>query len=289
MKTDKTKIDFSKLDKPYLIAEIGINHNADLQIAKKLIDAAFACSWDCVKFQKKNPDLSVPEHQKNQPKETPWGQMTYLEYKHRMELGKKEYDLVDKYCRLKPIHWTVSVWDLDSLEFMKQYQLPFLKIPSALLTHVDLLKKSAQTGLPIVLSTGMSTIKEIDAAVKILDKYASQYVLMHCNSSYPSKLSELNLSFIPKLQKRYGCVVGYSGHEYGLDSTTVAVALGAKVVERHITLDHNMWGTDQAASIEPQGMDKLCRQVHSVPDLLGDGKKKVYESELPIRKKLRGY
>ena len=211
MKTDKTKIDFSKLDKPYLIAEIGINHNADLQIAKKLIDAAFACSWDCVKFQKKNPDLSVPEHQKNQPKETPWGQMTYLEYKHRMELGKKEYDLVDKYCRLKPIHWTVSVWDLDSLEFMKQYQLPFLKIPSALLTHVDLLKKSAQTGLPIVLSTGMSTIKEIDAAVKILDKYASQYVLMHCNSSYPSKLSELNLSFIPKLQKRYGCVVGYSG------------------------------------------------------------------------------
>lgn len=290
MKMNKNnKIDFNKLERPYLIAEIGINHNADLQIAKKLIDSAFACSWDCVKFQKKNPDLSVPEHQKNQPKDTPWGKMTYLKYKHKMELGKKEYNFINKYCRLKPIDWTVSVWDRDSLEFMKQYQVPFLKIPSALLTHHELIRESAKTGLPVILSTGMSTIKEIDAAVKVLEKYASQYVLMHCNSSYPAKLSELNLSFIPKLKKRYRCVVGYSGHEYGLDSTTIAVALGATVVERHVTLNHDMWGTDQASSIEPQGMDKLYRQIQSVSYTLGDGRKKVYVSELPIRKKLRGY
>ena len=281
-------LNFNNLQKPYLIAEIGINHNGDLQIAKRLVDAAFACSWDCVKFQKKNPDKSVPKQQKKIPKETPWGIMTYLEYKHKMELSKESYDHIDAYCRMKPIDWSVSVWDLDSLEFIKQYEVPFIKIPSALLTNDQLITRAAKTKIPIILSTGMSTIGEIDRAVRLLERHASQFVLMHCNSSYPAKLSELNLRLIPKLKERYGCTVGYSGHEFGLDSTTVAVALGAMVVERHITLDHMMWGTDHSSSIEPQGMDKLYKQVHSVRYILGDGEKRVYDSELPIRKKLRG-
>ncbi|MBI2100038.1 MAG: N-acetylneuraminate synthase family protein [Candidatus Vogelbacteria bacterium] len=285
-------MDFNRLTQPYLIAEIGINHNGDLQIAKKLISAAFACSWDCVKFQKRNPDKAVPEHQKNVPRETPWGKMTYLKYKHRIEFDKKHYDEIQKYCRMKPIDWAVSVWDLDSLDFMvKSYRddLPFLKIPSALLTNDELLVKTAKTGIPVIVSTGMSTLKEIDHAVELLKKYASQFVVMHCNSSYPANLLELNLRMIPMLKKRYNCIVGYSGHEFGLDSTTVAVALGAQVVERHITLDHTMWGTDQSASVEPQGMDKLYKQIRTVAGMLGDGKKRVYDSELAVRKKLRGY
>ena len=194
-------LNFYDLKKPYLIAEIGINHNGDLQIAKKLIDAAFACSWDCVKFQKKNPDKSVPKHQRKLPKETPWGPMTYLEYKKRMEFGQDHYDLIHKYCLAKPIDWTVSVWDLDSVEFIKQYEVPFFKIPSALLTNDKLIMAAAKTGKPIILSTGMSTIGEIDRAVKLLEKRASQFVLMHCNSSYPAQLSELNLRMIPELKR----------------------------------------------------------------------------------------
>lgn len=282
-------VDFNDRKKPYLIAEVGINHNGDLQIAKKLIDATFACSWDCVKFQKKNPDVCVPQNQKNVEKDTPWGKMTYLEYKHRMEFGKKEYDYIDQYCREKPIDWALSVWDMDSLRFACQYKLPFLKVPSAHLTNYELLKECCQTKLPIVLSTGMSTLAEIDKAVHILEKNASQFVLMHCNSSYPAKLDELNLKIIPKLKERYGCTIGYSGHEYGLDSTTVAVSLGAMVVERHITLDHSMWGTDQCSSVEIQGMDKLYKQISSVTKILGDGNKHLYEDEKAIRLKLRGY
>ena len=281
-------IDFKNLKKPYLIAEVGINHNGDLEIAKKLIDATHACSWDCVKFQKKNPDVCVPEDQKNLPKDTPWGKMTYLEYKKRFEFGKKEYDYIAKYCRQKPIDWTASVWDLDSLNFIKKYDIPFIKIPSAHLTNHKLLKASAQTGIPIVASTGMSTLKEIDEAVAILKKHASQFVLMHCNSAYPAKIDELNLKVIPALHKRYKCPIGYSGHEFGLTTTTAAMVLGAKIVERHITLDHTMWGTDQSASIEPSGMDKFYKQVNEMTRSLGDGKKRVYETEMAVRKKLRG-
>ncbi len=281
-------VDFSKLTKPYLIAEIGINHNGDLQIAKKLIDATFACSWDCVKFQKKNPALCVPENQKHSEKDTPWGKMTYLDYKYRLEFGKKEYDYIDTYCREKPIDWTVSVWDVDSLTFAMQFELPFLKIPSANLTNHDLLKQACRTKLPVIVSVGMSTLDEIDGAVKLLEKYASQFVLMHCNSSYPAKLDELNLRMIPKLRDRYQCVIGYSGHEYGLDSTTIAVSMGARVIERHITLDHSMWGTDHSSSVEIQGMDKLCKQIASVAKVLGNGEKTLYESEKAVRAKLRG-
>jgi len=281
-------IDFKKLKKPYLIAEIGINHNGDLQIAKKLIDTTFACSWDCAKFQKRNPDICVPEKQKSVMRDTPWGKMTYLEYKHKIEFGKKEYDYIDRYCGEKPLDWSLSVWDIDSLNFAMQYDLPFIKLPSAHLTNQELLKETAKTGQPIIISTGMSTIDEIDMAVGILDKHASQYVLMHCNSSYPAKPEELNLNVIPKLKARYNCVVGYSGHEYGLDSTTVAVSLGAMVVERHITLDHTLWGTDHASSVEIQGMDKLYKQINSVGKIMGDGRKRIFDGEKEVREKLRG-
>jgi N-acetylneuraminate synthase len=282
-------IDFGKLTKPYLIAEVGINHNGDLQIAKKLIDATFACSWNCVKFQKRNPLLCVPEKQKNIVKDTPWGKMSYLEYKHRLEFGKAEYDYIEKYCNEKPIDWTLSVWDLDSLKFAMQFDLPFIKIPSAHLVNDELLKQACLTKLPVIVSVGMSTLKEIDAAVKILEKEAFQFVLMHCNSSYPAKLEELDLLMIPKLKARYGCMVGYSGHEYGLDPTTIAVSLGAQVIERHITVDHCMWGTDQSSSVEIQGMDKLYKQISSVGKILGRDEKQIYDSEKVVRLKLRGY
>jgi N-acetylneuraminate synthase len=280
--------DFNSLEKPYFIAEIGINHNGDLQIAKRLIDASFGCEWGCVKFQKRNPDVAVPEHEKNKPRETPWGTMTYLEYKHRIEFGKKEYDYINRYCAEKPIDWTVSVWDLDSLKFALQYDLKFLKIPSAMLTHKELLKEAAASGVPILLSSGMSTLEEIDAAVAIVSAKAKSYALLHCTSTYPAPPKELNLRVIPALRQRYGCTIGYSGHEHDLEPTVIAVALGAKIIERHITLDHSMWGTDQASSLEVHAMSLLRRRVANIEDMLGSSEKKVTESEMPIRKKLRG-
>ncbi len=280
--------DLNNLKRTYLIAEIGINHNGDLQTAKRLIDGAFATNWDCVKFQKRTPDLCVPHDQKNIEKDTPWGKMTYLEYRHRVEFGIKEYDYIDKYCTEKPIDWTASVWDLESLKFMKKYKVPFIKIPSAMLTNNELLLEACKSGIPVLLSTGMSTLEEIDSAVLLLKKHASQYALLVCNSSYPARLDELNLRLIPAFKNKYGCTIGYSGHEYGLDPTTIAVSFGAQIVERHITLDHTMWGTDQSSSVEIQGMDKLYKQIRSVPQILGDGVKKVYDGELKIRKKLRG-
>ena len=281
-------VDFRKLKKPYLIAEIGINHNGDLQIAKKLIDATFACSWDCAKFQKRNPDIAVPEKQKNVMRDTPWGKMTYIDYKHKIEFGKKEYDYINKYCKEKPIDWSVSVWDMDSLEFSMQYNLSFLKIPSAMLTNHELLAASAKSGIPILISTGMSTLKEIDESVNLLEKHSKSYAVMHCNSSYPAKLDELNLKVIMNFKERYNCVVGYSGHEYDLEPTVLAVSLGAMVIERHITLSHNMWGTDQKASLEIHAMDMLRKRMLDIDVILGSGEKTVTVSEIPIRERLRG-
>ncbi len=281
-------MDFKNLDNPYLIAEIGINHNGDLEIAKKLIDAAHACSWDFVKFQKKNPDLCIPEEQKKAIKETPWGKMTYLEYKHKLEFGKKEYDYIDKYCREKPINWAASVWDMDSLNFIKQYKVAFIKIPSAKVTDLELIKDTACSKFPVILSTGMSTLEEIDRAVDVLKKYSANFMLMHTNSSYPAKIEELNLGCIKTLRQRYNCEIGYSGHEYGLEPTIFAVALGAMVIERHITLDHTMWGTDQSSSVEPMGMDMLYKRIRNAKQILGDGIKRITESEIIVRKKIRG-
>lgn len=281
-------IDLNKIEKPYLIAEVGINHNGDLQLAKRLIDAAFACNWDCVKFQKKNPDQCVPVEQRNTPKETPWGRMSYLEYKHRLEFGKKEYDYIDKYCKEKPIRWAASVWDIDSLDFIKTYKTAFIKIPSAKVTDLKLIERSAKTKNTIILSTGMSTFREIDKAVDTIQRYTSDFVLMHTNSSYPAKIEDLNLHCIKTLKKRYNCNVGYSGHEYSLEPTVYAVILGAVVIERHITLDHTMWGTDQTSSVEPMGMDMLYKRIRDVRKSLGDGVKKITRDELAIKNKLRG-
>jgi N-acetylneuraminate synthase len=280
--------DFNSLEKPYFIAEIGINHNGDLQIAKRLIDASFGCEWGCVKFQKRNPDVAVPEHEKNKPRATPWGTMTYLEYKHRIEFGKREYDYISRYCAEKPIDWTVSVWDLESLEFALQYDLRFLKIPSAMLTNKELLKEAAASGVPILLSSGMSTLEEIDAAMAVVSAKAKSYALLHCTSTYPAPPEDLNLRVIPALKQRYGCTIGYSGHEHDLEPTVIAVALGAKIVERHITLDHSMWGTDQASSLEVHAMSLLRRRVTNIEEMLGSSEKRVTQSEMPIRKKLRG-
>lgn len=282
-------MDFNNFKKPYLIAEIGINHNGDMQIAKKLIDAAFACGWDCVKFQKREPDICVPEHQKNVEKDTPWGKMTYLDYKKKIEFGKNEYDYIDRYCKEKSISWTASVWDIPSLEFIAKYDVPFIKIPSAKIMETDLLISACKTGKPIVLSTGMSTLEEIDQVVNILKEHASgRFLLMHCNSAYPAPQKELNINCIKTLQERYNCPVGYSGHEYDLEPSVFSVVLGAKAVERHITIEHTMWGTDQSASLEIQGMDILRRRIEAIPVLLGHGRKEITESEMPIRKKLRG-
>ena len=273
----------------YMIAEIGLNHNGDMQIAKRLIDAAFATGWDCVKFQKRTPEICVPEHQKNVMRETPWGTMTYLEYRYKVEFEKEQYDYIDQYCREKPIDWTASIWDMRSLEFMNNYDVPYIKIPSAKLTEHEYLVEMSKTGKPVILSTGMSTLEEVDDAVNVLEKYFSgNYVLMHTNSSYPTPLEELNLRAINTLKERYGCLVGYSGHEFGLEPTVVAVLLGACVIERHVTLDHNMWGSDHFASLEIHAMDMLRKRIIESTLVLGDGIKRVTGKEIEVRKKLRG-
>lgn len=272
----------------YLIAEIGINHNGDMQIVKRLIDSAFACNWDCVKFQKRVPELAVPEDQKSVMRDTPWGRMTYLDYKKHIELTKEDYDYIDRYCREKPISWTASPWDMPSLEFLHQYDVPFIKIASATLTNTELIKKACEFEIPIVLSTGMSMMDEVDKAVDTLEKYSNgDYILMHTNSAYPSPANELNLNCIKTLKERYNCLVGYSGHEYDINPTVIAAMVGANVIERHITVDHNMWGTDQKSSLEVRGMDYVSRRIRAIDTYLGDGVISVTELEKPIRKKLR--
>ena len=273
----------------YIIAEIGINHNGSLEIAKKLIDIAEVAGCHAVKFQKRNPDVCVPEHQKNIMRETPWGKMTYLEYKYKVEFGKEEYDEINSYCNNKGIAWSASPWDLDSLKFLNQYNVPFIKIPSALLTNIELVSETAKTDKKVILSTGMSTIEEIDTAVsamKVANKNC-EFALLHCNSSYPAPNEDLNLTCIKTLKDRYKCEVGYSGHEFGLTTSISSICLGATIIERHITLDRTMWGTDQMCSVEPQGLIKLVRGINELNLALGDGVKRVTATEIPIRNKLR--
>ena len=272
----------------YIIAEIGINHNGSLETAKKLIDIAAIAGCDAVKFQKRNPDVCVPEHQKSVMRDTPWGQMTYLDYKYKVEFEKREYDIIDEYCREKNIAWSASPWDLDSLKFLMGYDIPFIKIPSAMITNEELMRASAATGKKIIFSTGMSTMDEIDQAVEWMNEENTPFSLLHCNSTYPAPLEDLNLSCISVLKDRYQCEVGYSGHEFRLGTTVAAVYLGATILERHITLDRTMWGSDHLASVEPQGLIKLVRGVRELESAYGDGRKRVTEGELPIRKKLRG-
>ncbi len=270
----------------YVIGEIGINHNGDLDVAKKLIDVAASAGCQAVKFQKRTPELCVPEHQRNIQRETPWGVMSYMAYRERVEFGREEYAEIDRYAKEKGVHWFASCWDIPSVDFMEQYEPVAYKVASASITDLDLLKKYNDTGRPIIISTGMSTPEEIDAAVACFDK--DRLLIAHATSTYPCPPEELNLRMINTLSDKYGVPIGYSGHETGLQTTVAAVVMGATFVERHITVDRSMWGSDQAASVEPGGLARLVRDIRVVEKALGDGVKKVYESEMPARKKLRG-
>tara|TARA_Y100000994_G_scaffold247613_1_gene253351 strand:- start:242 stop:1105 length:864 start_codon:yes stop_codon:yes gene_type:complete len=270
----------------YIIAEIGINHNGNIDIAKKLIDVAKKAGCDAVKFQKRNPDVCVPEKQKSIMRETPWGYISYLDYKYKVEFEKEEYDIIDEYCKKNAIHWFASPWDVDSVNFLSQYNIPALKVPSASLNDKELLLAMAKTNIPIIISTGMSTQNEVDEAVSILKD--SQLAVLHCVSTYPTPTNELNLNVIKTFQSKYpNLIIGYSGHETGLSTTYAAVAMGAKIIERHITLDRSMWGTDHSASIEPHGLKTLVNNIRDIESALGDGIKEVTPGEVPIREKLR--
>jgi len=273
-------------EKVFVIAEIGINHNGSLENALKLIDGAKYAGCDAVKFQKRTPELCVPKDQWLIERETPWGRMTYIDYRHRVEFSNDEYKIIDAYCKEKDILWLASCWDELSVDFMEQFNPPFYKAGSASLTDINLLKKKKSTGRPLMISTGMSTLDEIKKAVDIIG--TENLMIAHSTSTYPCKLEELNVKVIQSLKEMYPHVpIGYSGHETGLAPTWAAVSLGATFVERHITLDRAMWGTDQAASVEVVGFQRLVENIRDIEVSLGDGVKRLYESELAPRKKLR--
>lgn len=269
----------------YIVGEIGINHNGSLEIAKQLILTAKEAGLDAVKFQKRTPELCVPPEQRNQMRETPWGYITYLEYRHRIEFGFDEYQEIDRYCREIGINWFASPWDEESADFLERFNVITYKVASASLTDRALLERIKSFNKPIILSTGMSTMHQIHAAVKLLGE--ENLIIAHSTSAYPCAPDQLNLRMIETLQKEFNCPIGYSGHETGLVTTVVAVALGASLVERHITLDRAMWGTDQSASVEPVGFRRLVKDIRVTEMALGDGEKKVYSNELPILQKLR--
>jgi N-acetylneuraminate synthase len=269
----------------YIVAEIGINHNGSLEIAKSLIDVAVKNGVDAVKFQKRTPELCVPPDQQSHMRETPWGYITYLEYRYKVELGLNEYREIDRYCKQKNIPWFASVWDEPSVDFLQQFNPICYKIPSASLTDKSLLLHVRDTGLPVILSTGMSTMQQIKRSVKVLGE--KNLLITHATSTYPCDPEELNLKMIRTLIETFSCPIGYSGHEVGLIPTVVAVSMGACMVERHITLDRAMWGSDQAASVEPGGIERLVKYIRVTEQSLGDGVKRVYESELSSLRKLR--
>ena len=270
----------------YIIAEIGINHNGDLEIAKKIIDAAVHAGADAVKFQKRTPEVATPPEQQKQMRETPWGYITYLDYRYKVEFNEEQYREIDRYCREKGIDWMVSVWDEPSVDFMEKFDTPAYKVPSASLTDHNLLRRVRKTGKPVIISTGMSTMEQIHKGVNVVGE--DNLIIMHCTSAYPCEPEELNLRMIETLRREFpNAPIGYSGHEVGLVPSAIAVAFGACAVERHITLDRAMWGSDQAASVEPGGFERLVKYIRVTEASLGDGVKKVYESEKPSLMKLR--
>ncbi|UOQ88374.1 N-acetylneuraminate synthase family protein [Agromyces endophyticus] len=270
----------------YVIGEIGLNHNGDVEIAKRLIDVAVEAGAQAVKFQKRTPEIATPEHMRDVPRETPWGTMTYLEYRHRVEFGESEYLEIASYAMRSGLDWFASPWDVPSVAFLERLDVVAHKVASASLTDLELLAAIAATGKPVICSTGMSTLDEIDRAVEVLG--TERLVLMHATSSYPMPPEEANLRTIEELRRRYpGVPVGYSGHERGLQISLAAVALGAVAVERHITLDRAMWGSDQAASLEPAGFEHLVRDIRVIGDAMGDGVKRVFPGEEAPRAKLR--
>jgi N-acetylneuraminate synthase len=270
----------------YVIAEIGINHNGSLELAEKLIEGAAQAGCDAVKFQKRTPELCVPRDQWAIERDTPWGRMTYIDYKRRVEFGEREFTHIERVCRKLGMPWFASPWDVPSVEFLERFAPPCYKVASASLTDHELLAAMRETGRPLIMSTGMSTAREIDAAVEQVG--TDDLLIAHATSTYPCPVDELNLRMIQTLKRWYPeCPIGYSGHETGLAPTWAAVALGATFVERHITLDRAMWGTDHAGSVEIGGLGRLVDQIRDVERSLGDGVKRVYASEIPIRRKLR--
>lgn len=276
----------------YVIAEIGINHNGSLDNAKQLIEGAHRAGADAVKFQKRTPELCVPKDQWDIERDTPWGRMSYIDYRRKVEFGVDEYGEIDRFCRSLGLDWTASCWDEPSVDFMEQFAPPFYKMASASLTDLSLLQKARATGRPLMISTGMSTMEEIVSAVEAVgthDPAGRQNLLIaHSTSTYPCQIDELNLRMIKTLQEKYPATpIGYSGHETGLAPSMAATALGASFLERHITLDRAMWGTDQAASVELVGFERLVRDIRDIQRSLGDGVKRVYDSETGSRQKLR--
>lgn len=271
----------------YIVAEIGVNHNGSVDIAKDLIKRAYHSGVDAIKLQKRTPELCVPKDQWEIMRETPWGYISYIEYRRKMEFQQEEYAEIERYCKELGISWFASVWDEPSVEFLEAFNPICYKVPSASLTDHNLLRCLRDTGRLVILSTGMSTTEQIQAAVNQLD--INKLVLMHATSTYPCEPSELNLTMIRTLQNMFDCPIGYSGHEVGLITSVVAVALGACMVERHITLDRAMWGSDQAASVEPQGFERLVKYIRVTEQSLGDGVKHVYDSELSSLRRLRRY
>lgn len=270
----------------YFIAEIGLNHNGDVEIAKRLIDVAARAGADAVKFQKRTPEISTPEHMRDVPRETPWGTMTYLDYRRRVEFGRDEYVEIGDHATMQGLDWFASPWDVPSVAFLEELNVVAHKVASASLTDTELLVALRETGKPVILSTGMSTTPQIDRALDTLG--TDRVVLMHATSTYPLEPEEANLRVISTLRDRYaGIPVGYSGHERGLQISLAAVALGAVAIERHITLDRTMWGSDHAASLEPGGLEHLVRDIRVIESALGDGVKRVFDSERAPMAKLR--
>ena len=270
----------------YVTAEIGLNHNGSVETAIELIDVALAAGADAVKFQKRTPKICTPRDQWDVERETPWGRMTYIDYRHRIEFGSEEFEVIDDYCRDKGIQWFASPWDVPSVEFLNEFEVPAHKVASACLTDDELLRAMRASGRTVILSTGMSTPAQIRHAVEVLG--SSNVILCHATSTYPAANTELNLRMINTLRSEYPNVpIGYSGHERGLQTTVAAAALGACFLERHITLDRTMWGSDQAASLEPAGLSRLVRDVRVIEEALGDGVKQVYEGEYAAMRKLR--
>ena len=275
------------LRKPFIIGEIGINHNGSIKLAKQLIDLAKESGFNAVKFQKRNPDISTPEIQKDKMRATPWGEMSYLNYKWKIEFGKKEFDIINNYCKKKNIIWFASAWDLDSQRFLSKYKLKYNKIASAMLTNLKLLNSVAKEKKLTFISTGMSTLKDISVAIKIFKKYKCKFVLMHCVSTYPCPIDQLNLKTIVTLRNKFKCEVGYSGHEAEVSPSLFAYFLGANYIERHITLDRSMWGTDQAASLSETGMKNLSNILNKTVSIVGNGKKTITAQEKQLIKKFK--
>lgn len=279
------------MKKTYIIGEIGINHNGDMDIIKKLIDIAVCAGFDAVKFQKRNPDKCVPDHQKSVIRQTPWGEMSYIDYKKKIELTSDQYAVIDLWCMRAGIDWSASPWDLDSAKFLVKYDLPWVKIASASITDLKLVDYCAKNFEHVIISTGMSTHDQIKHAIEVTRKHLNdgQITVMHCNSSYPAPVDELNLNFINTLKENYpGMRIGYSGHEYGLVTTMATVAMGARCIERHITLDKGMWGSDQSCSLEPHAMFKLARGIRELERAMGGYGKIITKSEQDKLSTLRG-